>query len=339
MTSHPVRSTWPEASYALTLTKSGTWPAQRRIVELFCAHAWAQGVFIGPVDASHRDVASHLYRTPDAGVNSAGAALRALVDRGVLRCIGVGTGTAPSEWDVAHWTHWDVPWIVHKASVVDRMAAFVAGEIRAQEPISARVMVRALAKSARAFSQELSDRASASARVMDSRASAPTLFSEPQVSDSRLARKDPAHTVLLVREESLSLEGGREIEQARKEAPAEFVQAFCRGSGAGWLVKRYKCDLGDLVELAGEERNRWLLGLCADKTGPNGIEERLAWLRSNLEAPASVSPRRIGRDRATQIRIELRAYEGELDKFQAAERDVLLQELATLEQPQVTMAV
>lgn len=155
MTARSPHSTWPEGAYALALTKPGTWQAQRAVVELMCAFAFAQGVTAGPLEMSERDVAQHLrhVRNP-AGRGTCGDLLAALQARRVIRCINKGRGTQPSEWRLWHWTVWDVPWRVDRSLVVDRIGSF-AGGIRALEGPSARVLVRAPSKEARERSEAI----------------------------------------------------------------------------------------------------------------------------------------------------------------------------------------
>lgn len=320
----PTTSTWPEAAYALALTKPGNWPAQRAVMELFSAHAWAQGVFVGPVVCSNRDLASHLFRSSAAGHSGASRLLHELCERGVLREIAHGSGTAPSEYDVAHWTRWDVPWRVREGTIIDRMVAFVMGEIRTQAPISGHVMVRALAKSARMFSADLDDLATSS---IDVTASGLTLFQSHQVSDEQCDRYAAPHTVLPLGRKTPSLESERD-EQAR-EAPAELVQVFIDGcERTTWLARSYKLELGRLVDLAGEGGLATVIALAGSPLGPGGIKERLAWLRINIEAPTRALVRE--RPEISRAKGNLRALEmtGDGDSVEA---HALRERLGTLE--------
>ncbi len=316
-----IYSTWPEAAYALGLTKATTWPAQRSVVEIFCAHAAAQGVIAGEVACSERDLASHLHGGRRS-VNAAGELLDKLVARHVLRLLEKGTGTAPSVFAVWHWTRWDVPWRVDRERAADRLAAFAMSEIRAQSGFSARVLIRALTTSARLFSQDVFELARG---PIDPRASDPNAFREPLVESFQSARYSArgGASHLFTRESSaLSLEGGSE----QFQRTGKLITAVRDACGVRWLSRGFVLRL---ARLAGDTNGRFpeLLAHAGDISGPRGIDERISWLESASWAEASTARR--GEEQRL-VESSLRALElsgdGESDDATA-----LRERLATLE--------
>src|SRR5690348_16613991 len=94
--------TWPEASYALALTRSGSWHGQRAAMGLICAFAHAQGVLVGPCACSDRDLAANLH-AGRVSVNAAADLLDGLCGRRVLERVELGSGSAPSVYRLEHW--------------------------------------------------------------------------------------------------------------------------------------------------------------------------------------------------------------------------------------------
>jgi hypothetical protein len=309
----PVYSTWPEAAYALGLTKAMTWPAQRSVVEIFCAHAFAQGVIAGEVACSERDLASHLHGGRRS-VNAAGELLDKLVDRRVLRLLEKGTGTAPSVFALWHWTRWDVPWRVDPERAGERIGAFAMAQIRAQSGSSARVYIRALTTSARMFSQDVSELARG---PIDPRASDLNAFKEPLVEALQSARygaRALGSHLSMIESSALSLQGGSELSQRT----VKLVSAVRDSCGVKWLARGF---VARLCRLAAESNGRFpeLAARAADPSGPKMIAERLDWLEEGLSGAPPFAPKSAERRRleSTIAALEL-SGEGESEDANGA---------------------
>lgn len=335
---NPFRSTWPEIYYALSLTKTGTWPAQRTAMQLFCAEAFHQDIFAGPFVCSHRDLASHLYRSEDSGHSAAGRLMNALVERGVLRELAKGSGTAPSEWDVAHWTRWDVPWRIREASAHDRVRAFAAGGIRSQGRNSGVVLIRSLAKSARVDSA-----ANAALAVLSKNEGArlSTADSTPQVNDSRLDRYDrflaPPYLSIYLSDDKTSVivgggEGGREGEQISDKVRV-LALSFMQGAG----IKQVQGSIIRQLTAIAEMANGSFEEICkkaADPFGPGKFVDRLNQLRQFAESPhpdTAFGPKRIASQHRRGLEQSIRILE-QVGGGESEEAYELRQQLATLEE-------
>jgi hypothetical protein len=249
-----VYSTFPEASYAVTLTKSGSWPRQRDVVELICAYAAAHRVIEGEIHLSERGLAARLHGSTSSSTR-ASELLCKLADRHVLRLLHAGEGTAPSIWRIWHWTRWEVAWKIRPGSVQERLMAFAAAEIGAQPGSSAPVMIGALSTSARANSARISRLARLPSEPAR-KAFASDLSS--QVNGSRPARYGEALTSSFEGDKSPSV---REDEIDRKAAElidgVKFITGLKRiyGSPATRLARVAAESNGRLAELADSVRN------------------------------------------------------------------------------------
>lgn len=275
--------TFPEANYALTLTKTSTWRAQRDVVQLFCTFASAQGALAGEIECSDRDLASHLHRG-FRSCNAAAELLDALVGRDVLEREMVGTGRAESVYTIRHWSRWSVPWKFRRETIEDRVSAFVATEIRALGSVSARITVRAPAKSARAFSQELDELARGS---MDPRAGRDLARGSTLVGASQSARYGNRRAAPLYSSRDLDLspslgsEGVRD-DQQRSDLATALIAAVEASTGNPVYGKLRD----EVAEIADSCNGTWasVLGVANRNTGPI-ITEKIRRLREAAAAP------------------------------------------------------
>jgi len=274
-------STFPEAAYALTLTKSGSWPRQRDVVELICAHAAAHRVIEGEIHLSERGLAGRLHGSSSSSTR-ASELLDKLAERRVLRLLHAGEGTAPSIWRLWHWTRWEVPWKIRPASVQERLTAFAAGEIGAQPGSSAPVMIGALTTSARAISARISDLARLpSEPARNGSPSAPL----SQVNGSRPARYAEGLTDSLGRDESLLMEE----EEFNHRAAAALIDAVRFATG---LKRVYGRPAARLARVAADANGRLeeLVRSTRDYSGrPLLLEEHVERLERLLVAPPAAS--------------------------------------------------
>ncbi|MGO9207624.1 MAG: hypothetical protein ACLQBX_15825 [Candidatus Limnocylindrales bacterium] len=321
-----VYSTFPEASYALALTKPGQWPRQHEVVEIICAHAAAHRIIQGEIHLSERGLAARLHSSASSRARTH-ELLGKLAERRVLRLLHAGEGTAPSIWRIWHWTRWEVPWRIRPVSVEERLMTFAAAEIGAQPGSSAPVMIGALSTSARAISGRISDlalpptgperKASASGRTS-------------QVSGSRPERYSFALTSSLEGDESPSLRED-EVDQRAAEliAAVSFATGLKRifGRPASRLARVAAEADGRLAELADSVRNyngrpllleehverleRLLIDPQTQKHGtpaprwpqPRSIEEIMAELDGPLTAD-------VGRQALAELKAKVRATRG-----------------------------
>lgn len=286
--------TWPEASYALALTRTSTWPGQRAALSVICAFAHAQGVIAGYCECSDRDLAANLH-AGRVSVNSAARLLDGLVAHRVFERIELGAGSAPSVYRLEHWTRWVVPWRFRWPTVVDRVTAFVAAETRAPAIPGARVVqVRAPAKSARILTRDLVDVDEAGARALrDARAGETPAREDEQVDASQRARQRAAFS-FSTRDRDLSpsergSEGGKALQRSnRARLLVAAVEASTNGSAWGQPRK-------DLEDIADRANGSWeAIYRAATRAGPKTIVGRVMQLRELLElldeAPPEAAP-------------------------------------------------
>ncbi len=273
-------STFPEASYAVTLTKAGPWPRQRDVVELICAYAAAHRTIEGEIHLSERGLAGRLHGSTSSSTR-ASELLDKLADRHVLRLLHAGEGTAPSIWRIWHWTRWSVPWKIRPGAVQERLTAFAAAEIGAQPGSSAPVMIGALTTSARAISARISDLArlpSGPAR----KGFASDL--EPQINGSRPARYVAGLTSFLEGDESPSMR-----EEEFDQRSAELIEAVMFTTG---LKRVYGRPAARLARVAAEANGRLaeLADAARNYSGrPLLLDEHVTRLERLLVAPADAS--------------------------------------------------
>ena len=270
-------STFPEASYAVTLTKVGPWPRQRDVVELICAYAAAHRIIEGEIHLSERGLAGRMHGS-ESSSTPASNLLDKLVDRHVLRLLHAGEGTAPSIWRIWHWTRWEVPWKIRPGSVQERLTAFAAAEISAQPGSSAPLMMGALTTSARAISARISDLARS---PLEGARKASTSATLSQVNGSRGARYAPGLSSSWEGDESPSM---REEEFDQRATDLIAAVQFITG-----LKRVYGRPAARLARVAAEANGRLdeLVALTRNYAGrPLLLDEHVTRLERLLVAPA-----------------------------------------------------